>query len=135
MDRIMIDRTMRDELAQSLRHFLSGRLTLREFWRQPPFGWMRDRGVADIVSDFDEWSGDQPQDGRATELLTPSQRAALLRAVLFLHTDLEYRWTWLDDFPWIPWPFARAQGDPDAWPFFHQRELAVARSNPPLLRG
>ena len=131
----MIDRIKRDQLALSLRRFLSGRLTLDQFWDQPPYGWLKDQAVADIVNELDEWSAERPGRATARELLNVAMYRSLTRAVAFLRTDQEYRWTLLDDLPRMPWPFDREHGNIDTWPFFSATDLRKALQRPTFLTG
>jgi len=128
----MIDRPKRDELARLLRLFLRGRLTVDELQVGAPDGGGGDPGVTEIGFELDDWLGDQPRHARAADCVTPEVRADLLRLLLFLHGDQEYRWRLRDV---LPWPLRRLGGDPEAWPFYTNAALEEALRCPRFLKG
>jgi len=145
-----VDAAARREYASLLRHFASGRITNREFesrmpdWREITRHEM-DRAVWPLYDDFHEHklAGDYR--------VTPEGRQFIARMILFLRSDLPYRWPRLTGLAQLPatllsiftigrfgewWFRYRApNGDQSVWPFFTRAEYEDALRNPLYLRG
>lgn len=107
----MVDREARDKMAVMLRHLASGQVSCEEFDRAVS-GRSRDEGIGAALSlrdrlaaaradgiwdsEIGKWAetGEEPQEQRFTgdSALRPEERRDLARTVLFLQSDLEYRW-------------------------------------------
>src|SRR4051812_26765692 len=83
----MVDRTARDKLAESLRHFFAGQITADKFLDAFSFGSC-DAGVR-AVSEYGDRFISELGPGSA---VTAEERRTAARAIVFLHSDLEYEW-------------------------------------------
>ena len=144
----MIDREARNLLAESLRHLASGRISNDEFECHRP-GSSPDRAI-DAVCDQAWFLYSDLKEHTLTGLdrLSPDDRHAVARWIVFLHSDLEYQWP---KYPLVGLrgallnlvTFGRAgraaaaswgtKGDVDVWPFIARSDLEVASSKPRLL--
>ena len=143
----MIDRIARNNLAERLRQLASGSITNFEFERRGG-GRSDDPAIRAIEFEF-AWTHyddfhEHRLDGRFK--LTDRQRCDFARAVVFLKSDLEYRWPsasigrtiqiWLVRVlsfgAWMP---AHRGGDLDVWPFYTQQEYRLSLRAPPYLCG
>jgi hypothetical protein len=146
----VVDSAARKEYAALLRRFAAGVITNREFERRMP-DWREitlreiDWAVWPLYDDLHEHKlvGDYH--------VTPSGRECIARMILFLRSDLPYRWpreTGLAQLPALllsvltlgrfgKWWFRyRApDGDQSVWPFYTSAEYEEALTNPPYLRG
>jgi hypothetical protein len=147
----MIDREARRQVAELLRHLVSGQITNDEFEDRLPQG-SADRGVSEISSEAwylysDLWEHRLVGEQR----LSPEARTSVARTVLFLQSDREYEWP--------EWPFgsrflsallrlftlgvfgrgAKARyekaGDIGVWPFLRREDYEAALQAPPYLSG
>jgi hypothetical protein len=100
----MVDRQARDKLAEDLRHAVSGRLTDAEFEGACPQR-SDDTGVT-AIWDWGSclYNGDMlfPHRLRGRYKVSPTLRRTAARAIVFLHTGLEYEWP---VFTGMPAPF------------------------------
>lgn len=146
-----IDPPARRALARLLRRFAAGQMTNREFEAGIPRS--RDAAIAEITSLgiwplYDDLSTHK-MTGRWR--LTPPQRKAVARIVLYLHAGLPYRYpresgwaaarTLLLSALTAGW-FGRQrraqlwrEADTAAWPFVSRRELDAARQVPLFLNA
>jgi hypothetical protein len=146
MEGRVVHREHRDQAALALRRLASARITNREFENQLVFR-SPDAGVRAVIDAA--WSlYDDLREHRLTGkyALTAKQRRAVARAILFLHSSVEYHWpanrfvTVLRDLlsyatrGWIPRAERRSTygvvGDAAVWPFFEAAELTQARRTP-----
>lgn len=146
----MIDRAARDRAALALRRFAANRITNDEFDELYPAsaGDIAVRVIGDrawsLYSDMHEHRLDTG----------PELRREIARWVLFLHTELGYRWPpfgfisvrapgWLNrlsggrlhqrqDEAFVRWA---AVGDFVVWPFYSVEEFVAARARPRFLVG
>ena len=145
----MIDRTARENLAERLRQLASGAVTNFTFERKTVHS--KDKAVGEI-----EWVLAWPtyDDFHEHRLvgkwkLPATARRDFARAVIFLKTDLPYRWPRQSAISWV-WrglkkllPKARAasrgntieSGDPSVWPFWSPSDFRDSLKDPPYLRG
>jgi hypothetical protein len=147
----MVDRQYRRILAGAVRHLAAGRITWGDFDRlvYPAQQDSDDPALPAIYTAMRKW-----HDGNLLEWLAPHPPhdgcRDLARMVLFLYTDLEYRWqepTLADAFAaLLDWkallaPFLRKQHaapldwQPNhfLWPFYTAEEYAAAQSGTFLL--
>jgi hypothetical protein len=146
----MIDREARDNLAELLRHLVSGQITNDQFEASIPVR-TKDEGCLLIIdqawllySDFYH----HKLTGR--HAIKSDTRRDIARWIDFLHSDLEYRWprhpcsgflrliAMIMSFGKIPEHYDRkweASGDFDIWPFKGRQEYEEARRKPRLLGG
>jgi hypothetical protein len=103
----MVNRSARDRLAESLRHFAAGRLTWREFIdRQasvasgaadPTISGILDRAWRFHPCDCDDDELGMTQCALcrdARTVLGRADRREVARWIVFLYSDLEYEWGW-----------------------------------------
>jgi hypothetical protein len=146
----MVNRADRDRVALALRRLASGRITNREF-EDRAFGRSQDAGVRAVVDAT--WAlYDDLREHRLTgkDGLTSEVRRQVAQAVLFLHSNTEYRWpaSRLADVVrailsfamagWIKRNQGRsreATGEKAVWPFFERGELVQAGKMPRFLVG
>jgi GNAT superfamily N-acetyltransferase len=150
----MIDKVARRQAAEAIRHFLAGRISNEEFVCRYP------RSEDPIIRALDDtlWGfyDDFREHTLTGEFAVPAGlRRQVIRWVMFLYTDEEYRW------PGIGAPGMRAyyqpswlsrvigfskyveqrtatfmaQGDYDVWPFLKRVDFDRARRKPVLLGG
>ena len=145
----MIDRVARDNLAERLRHLAGGAISNYKFEKRAVH--TKDKAVCEIewllawpsYDDFHEHT----LDGKWS--LTSAARRDFARAVVFLKTDLPYKWprhsavarVWR----WIRNLFkARSShskpepiedGASSVWPFWSIAEYRLALKSPPYLNG
>ena len=148
----MIHREHRDRVALQLRRLASGRITNGQFEEHVPFE-SPDRGVREVAdAAWGLYSDLREHTLTGKDALTAEQRRHVARAILFLHSDCEYRWPLyaasglLRDMASVltagrirsseavrrEWD---AAGDERVWPFVDQRELDQARHAPRFLVG
>jgi hypothetical protein len=89
----MVDRLSRNKLAEALRHLVSGQLSTDRFTDTYP------KNTTDAaVSAIWEWAWGLFSDGlysyrlRGRHKVSPETRRDAARAVVFLHSDVEYEW-------------------------------------------
>jgi hypothetical protein len=147
----MVNRADRDRVALALRRLASGRITNREF-EDRAFGRSQDAGVRAVVDAT--WAlYDDLREHRLTgkDGLTAEERRQVAQAVLFLHSNTEYRWpaSRLADVVGAILSFAtagwikrsdrdrsrEATADRAFWPFFKRGELIQAGKMPRFLVG
>lgn len=153
----MIDRAARDQLSRNLRLLISGKISNDQFEDSTPetdedAAIMAFAGMAWLVySDMKE----HRLVGRHS--IEPSARREVLRWILFLDSDFEYRWPRMS-LPglsplrrarpvvtrWLNWPNAISReraaecltaGDHNAWPFVSRSEYKQALRKPRRLAG
>ena len=152
----MIDRAARDQLSRNLRLLVSGRISNDQFEDGiPETGDAAIAACADMAwllySDMKE----HRLVGRNS--IAPSDRREVLRWILYLDSDFEYRWPTMGSpglqplgrvrpalTRWLHWPNAispkraadfLASGDHYAWPFVSRSEYKHALRNPKRLAG
>jgi hypothetical protein len=88
----MVDRPARDRLAEKLRHFVAGQITVGDFWGAlSPHS--ADAGVHAVW-----WFGDAIYNEFGTPRMRgrfaarPEDKREAVRAIVFLHSDFEYEW-------------------------------------------
>jgi hypothetical protein len=139
----MIDRSARDSLARLLAAFLAGEMTIASLQQSAPQS--RDLVVREIVAQAwllrDEGPAAEPK-----TRFTREDRGEISRWILFLKSDLPYRWptlpTWARIAGFVPsvltfglfwYPYRRwfeTRGDHRAWPFLSEDDLKKARNTP-----
>lgn len=146
----MIDRGSRDQIAALLKDLGTGKVTKVQFDERRPRS--RDRAVREVVAQARLLLGDAREDPESGGLeLGRDDRRDVERWILFLQTDLPYRWPilplWARILGLIPsvltfglfWrPYRlwfERQGDFRVWPFLERRELDAARPVRPAGRG
>jgi len=124
------DRTARDKAADLIHSLATGQITNREF--DGSFPNSRDRGVSAVYffvwhfySDLDE----HRLDGRFA--LSPESRGHFDRCILFLRSDLAYRWPPLVTcrlFSWLVCLLSRKYetGEREVWPFLRRTDFEFA---------
>lgn len=161
----MIDRTGRNRYAELLRQFCSGRMTNRRYeeatWRILDESRPEDLAIVEVYG----MAWFLYCDLRTHRLqerwrLTPEGRREVARWIVFLHSDLEYRWpvlpVWRRLLPpllllaWpvtaplaavIVWirdrlrPIPALDTNGSLWPFFDEAEYRAALRYPRLLAG
>jgi hypothetical protein len=148
----MIHREHRDRLALQLRRLASGRITNEQF-EERVLSASPDPGVRAVIkAAWGLYSDLREHTLTGKDALTADERRHVARAVLFLHSDLEYRWppyatmALLRDLASFltagrtrssravlrPWA---ARGDKQVWPFADQKDLNQARRAPRFLVG
>ncbi len=148
----MIHRESRKNLAEALRHYVSGQITNDDLDSVDVD--TRDRGAVAVkemawtlYDDMDQHKAEGPHylDGEA--------RKEISKWIVFLHSENEYLWPEYSLFQIVNWPmnlitfgwwermkkqkweqFLEA-GEFEAWPFCSKKELQKAVRNPKLLRG
>jgi hypothetical protein len=143
----VIDRLSRDNLAERLRQLASGSITNFAF-EQREIGSSRDAAIHAIEfrlawPHYDDFVEHRLDGGFR---LTDGQRRDFARSVLFLKSDLEYRWperslpTAIKNYlgrllsygRWMP---SYTDGDLSVWPFYTKEEYRLCLKTPPYLRG
>lgn len=153
----MIDRAARDRLATSLRQLITGNITNDQFEARTPES--RDDPAIVALADM-AWLlySDMKQHALVgPDSIGPSDRREVLRWIVFLDSDLEYRWPRMS-LPglqplrrvrpaltrWLNWPNAvsaeqaacfLAAGDHAAWPFISRADYKQALRAPRRLAG
>ncbi len=146
----MIDREARNKLAEAIRHFVAG---LKDNFEFDNFVWSirtKDAGVARVRQEMWYVYDDIRRHKLKGELaLSEKQKETISRFILFLKSDVEYRW------PQKHWevPFARLflgiftfglipryldrkwkeNGTWEVWPFLTVSEFNEAKQNPVYL--
>ena len=150
----MIDREARDLMAEALRQLLARQITNDEFEDMIPSGPSDDGALGPIESRA--WTFyDDMHAHKLDREFTDAMRSDVARWLLFLQTDLKYRWSpgpW-DRFPIYNWPLnlltlgwwerrkARLlaeweqQGDVTVWPFLERSAFDAACARPRFLVG
>ncbi|HEY0863810.1 MAG TPA: hypothetical protein VGD97_06865 [Lacunisphaera sp.] len=143
----MIDRAARDSLAEHLRQLASGTISNFAFEERPK-NTSGDPSIHAIGyglawPNYDDFKEHRLDGGFK---LTDGQKKDFARAVMFLKTDLEFRWP-KQSFSrslrnyfgrvfsygaWMPEPDG---GDRAVWPFWTKDEYELALENPPYLAG
>jgi hypothetical protein len=143
----MIDHRARKRLGERLRHLVTGQMTNDAF--EDAAVRTRDMAVREI-----EWRLAWPHYDDMHEhtlkdefTLTDGIRRDFARAILFLHTDLEYEWKhrmglrgFLNS-SFHLWPLRRTPpirtegGDLRYWPFYRRSDYTAARKAPTYLGG
>lgn len=144
----MIDRNARKNLAWLLRHLATGRITNEQFMAAAPR--TQDAGVNEVLRQAWFLFSDLREHRLAGEwALDATNKTAVARSILFLQSDVTYRWPApLDgatrallsvltlgtavryiDRLW------RRSGDYEVWPFFSQDEYRAALLCPRYLSG
>lgn len=143
----MIDRRARNILAEEVRHFVAG-LTDNFTFDDRVFNFTtKDTGVSNIRHEmwliYDDFSRHKLK-GKWS--LTIQDKAVAARCILFLKTNLEYRWPpkqslfqsfvrlltfgLTSNFFEKKW---KASGSWEVWPFFTLEEFEAVNINPPYL--
>ncbi len=141
----MIDRIARDQLALALRRYVAGRITNDDLADDAP-----DRSPDPAIRPIYEYAWnlyDDHHQHRAAgrHALNRLGRRTVARWILFLHTDLEYRWPTFSFMQIYNWPlnlltlgwwerrkerrstaFQQA-GDFEVWPFFSSQRRSTKR--------
>lgn len=148
---IQADRVARDKFAELLRHYAAGLISNDVLEAgmpaadDPALHEIFANGVWFLYDDLREYK----KVGR--DRLEADHRAFVARTLLFLKTDLPYRWPpttgfrflphrimAIATFGWLGRVWLRRHwrtGEASAWPFFNAEELAVARQSPVCLSG
>ena len=146
----IVDAASRKEFAALLRHFAAGVITNREFEMRMP-DW-RDIAIREIDSAVWPLYDDFHEHKLVGEYhVTPEGCEYIARMILFLRSDLPYRWPRETGLAQVPalllsiltlgrfgrwWFRHRApEGDQSVWPFYTRAEYEGALRNPPYLRG
>jgi hypothetical protein len=97
----MIDRPARDQLAEKLRHLISGRLTNDQFDAARPEDCEDDSVHAVWQWAYTLYGSDLPFPYRlrSRHRVSWDLRQQAARAIVFLHSDIEYEWPSFDGFP------------------------------------
>jgi len=152
----MIDRTARDRLSRNLKRLISGKISNDQFENSTPDAG-GDPGIialADMAWLLYSEMKEHRLVGRYS--IEPSTRREVLRWIMFLDSDIEYRWrrislpglsparrvrplpTRLFSFNTVSRERAAeflAAGDHDAWPFISRSEYKLALKHPRWLAG
>jgi hypothetical protein len=146
----MIDRTARNQAAETIRLFVTGQITNKEFIhrypdsKEDPAIWALDDTVWCLYDDIrtHKLSGEYA--------LTKEFKSEVARWLVFLYSDAEYHWPKIgkpgfrQTQSWFcrAFPFARkrfkrfrAAGDYSVWPFLRPEDFENARRRPVLLGG
>lgn len=142
----MIDRSKRNQLAEALRHLLSGQMDNLAFDELDCPGNIsnsEDQAIFEIF--YAVWPHYDDFQSHALEL-TDRQRLDFKRCILFLHSDDEFEWPkkqaglvhFLERI--TAQIFTRPRktqltGDMTVWPFFRREDYDRALQSPRLLRG
>lgn len=153
----MIDRAARDQLSSNLRRLIAGAITNDQFEDSTPAS---DRDAAILAITDMSWllysdMKEHPLTGRHG--IDPNSSREVLRWILFLDSDFEYRWPriplpglspmqrarsavmrWLNGSDAISYQRAAeflAAGDYNAWPFISRSEYKHALKHPRRLAG
>jgi hypothetical protein len=144
----MIDRAARRQAAETIRRFVNGQITNKEFLRRYPNSkedpaiWALDDTVWCLYDDIliHKLSGKYA--------LTKEFKSEVSRWLLFLYSDAEYQWPKIGKpgfrqaQSWVcrALPFARRRfkrfrdaGDYSVWPFLRWEDFEEARRKPVLL--
>jgi hypothetical protein len=138
----MVDRTQRDAARRVLRRFIDGEITNDEFEAQFPRS-AEDSAIPAIKANAWILYSDLRQH-KLTGKYAPNAeiRAILERCVLFLETDLEFKWPVpkisLTNILTNVWPKVRlekqapqpSEGDEDVWPFFRRQDYDTYSASP-----
>jgi len=146
----MVDRAKRDILAEKLRHLLSGRIDNLQFDTLDEGDVLNseDRVLREVFQSmwffYDDFRSHPIR-------LTDGQRLDFVRAILFLHSDLEFEWPSRRNLPqgifhWLVNVFALTRtsskppiqpvkGDRGVFPFYRRSDYECALKNPRLLVG
>ena len=138
----MIDRTQRDAARRVLRSFIGGEITNDDFEAQFPRS-VEDSAIPAIKANVWMLYSDLRQH-KLTGKHTPNaeNRAILERCVLFLETDLEFKWPVpkisLTNILTNLWSKVRlekpapqpSEGDEDVWPFFRRQDYDTYSASP-----
>ena len=142
----------RNKLAESMRHYLSGRISNFEFMERTEELWVsKDKAVRKIMQSF--WMGyddlkEHKNEGK--HKISSDGELYVKTMILFLKSDNEYNW---EDLKYDNIPFLRAiiylvtfgkypevwdkeimkKGDYDVWPFLTKSEFDNEISNPKYL--
>ena len=146
----MIERKQRDEYAQLLRNFLSGKLTNFEYEEQfESIDFESDDAINQIYCDV--WYSycdlnEHKLDEKGRGFETREQRLVIERFILFLHSNNEYEWpinsikeslirflTFGKKGLSEEKKLKNLKGNREVWPFFTEVEYKYALSNPRLL--
>ena len=146
----MFDRQARNSLAEAARHYLTGLSSNFEFDDRMFRIRSRDLAVSAIRSQFWLIYDDLRKHKHEKEWrISDQQREIVLRAILFLKSDIEYTWPvvpawYLAIRPFI-WALTLGYGvrvldrkyelqDPaNVWPFRHRDEINAAKNRPRYL--
>ena len=148
----MINRADRDQLALLLRRYVAGRITNDELADAPARS--QDPAIRPIYEFawqlYDDVSNHRAE-GRHS--LSPEARRMVARWILFLHSDLEYRWPrfsflqiynlplnlltlgWWERRKACRFEAFQRAGHFKVWPFVTSEEFKSALRNPRFLRG
>jgi hypothetical protein len=153
----MIDRAARDQLSRSLKLLVTGRISNGQFEGSIP-ETKQDPSITALADMAWLLYSDMKEHrlvGRHS--IGPGERREVLRWILFLDSDFEYRWPKMP-LPglsplrrvrpaltrWLHWPSAispkqaaefLAAGDHSAWPFVSRSEYRHTLANPRRLAG
>jgi hypothetical protein len=153
----MIDSAARDQLSRNLRLLVAGRISNDQFEESIP-ETKQDPSITALADMAWLLYSDMKEHrlvGRHS--IGPSERREVLRWILFLDSDFEYRWPKMP-LPglsplrrarpartrWLNWPSAISPekaaafltaGDHNAWPFISRSEYKRVLSNPRRLAG
>ena len=146
----MIDKYSRKKLAEALRHFLGGFRTNFEYDDIAFDLPSRDHAVNDIIEQvwlcYDDLREHKLTGGDA---LNQEQLDFIKRCILFLKTDIEYKWPQWPVYYKLLRPVVRlfslglltqrtdslfnGSGDTEYWPFYSKHEYILAKENPVYL--
>ena len=153
----MIDRAARDQLSRSLRHLIAGRISNDQFENSTPESDQDPAIQAFAGMAWLLYSDTKQHRLIGRHSIDPDARREVLRWILFLDSDFDYRWPRMH-LPglspsrrvrpaltrWLNWPNAiscacaaefLAAGDHNAWPFISRSEHKHALRNPRRLAG
>jgi hypothetical protein len=151
----MIDREARNQAAETIRHYLCGTITNREFERRYPTSKTDPiiRALDDSLwASYEDISTHQLGGANA---VPKHLKDRVARWLVFLYSDHEYQWPRIGDagfrdlpadswfgnivrrlFAWEERSAAfMAYGDYDVWPFLRREEFQDALKEPALLKG
>ena len=151
----MIDRKARNEAADTIRHYVCGTITNREFERRYPAS-----KTDPIIRALDDSLWASYEDISAHRLVGENAvpkdlKDRVARWLVFLYSDFEYQWPRIShaafrDLPADSWlgnmvrrllaweersTAFMAYGDYDVWPFLRREEFQDALKKPALLKG
>ena len=137
----MIDRIARSKLSELIRSLVSGNITNDEFEEKIPDS--EDAAIREIFSHgaWRLYSDIKEYKLKGIEALTSTDRSLSARWILFLRTDLEYKWPYpnnnqrfltivtLGIFGQSTLEKWQEYGDVDFWPFKDKNEFTIAKRN------
>jgi hypothetical protein len=150
----LIHRESRNQLAQALRHYVSGRITNDELFDVGMDIDWRDRGANAVYQmAWNYYDDNHLHYATGKHQISGTHRKDFARWIAFLYSDEEYLWPEYSFIQFINWPmnlitfgwwgpmkkrkweqFLEA-GDFSVWPFAAKQALEKVRRDPHMLRG